>query len=274
MLDVEPSEKISHGTKRGRSAKKDTEVETSEPPKVEKKTSKKEKVVKDEVKEEKPKKADKKEKTAAKPKEKPLKDDKKKPKEEVSQSKAKSGKRVKPTEDVEENGNDEPEEEKIPRNATATKWDKIDFSCTKKNKNGKTFNLKISCWNIGGLKSWVKKDCMAFLENENPDIVCLQETKCSEEKLPDEVKEIPKYKQYWCSSNKEGYAGVGLLTVKEPINVTFGIKVPDQDEDGRCITAEYKDYYVVCVYVPNAGKSYSKILPFGTKQCFPFFFRS
>lgn len=100
----------------------------------------------------------------------------------------------------------------------------------------------------------MKKDCLKYLEYEDPDIICIQETKCSEKKLPEEIKELDDYKQYWCSSDKEGYAGVGLLTKIEPIKVDYGIDVPELDEDGRCITAEYDEYYVICVYVPNAGK--------------------
>lgn len=141
-----------------------------------------------------------------------------------------------------------------PSNSTVTKWDKINFTCTKKNGEGQKPNLKISCWNIGGLKSWIKKDCLKYLEYEDPDILCVQETKCSEKKLPEEIKELEHYKQYWCSSDKEGYAGVGLLTKIEPIKVDYGIDDPDLDEDGRCITAEYDEYYIICVYVPNAGK--------------------
>lgn len=163
-----------------------------------------------------------------------------------------------PTEVIKSRGRKKGNEEKVdkpgPSNATATKWDKINFSCTKKNGEGQKFNLKISCWNIGGLKGWIKKDCLKYLEYEDPDILCLQETKCSEAKLPEEIKALKYYKQYWCSSDREGYAGVGLLTKTEPLKVNYGINVSELDEDGRCITAEYKDYYIICVYVPNAGK--------------------
>nr|XP_023024082.1 recombination repair protein 1 [Leptinotarsa decemlineata] len=145
-------------------------------------------------------------------------------------------------------------EEKVPLNKTTTDWDSIDFTCSKRNAEGMSHNLIISCWNIGGLKSWVKKDCLKFLEYEKPDILCIQETRCSEEKLPDEIKELKLYKQYWCPSEKDGYAGVGILTIKEPISVAYGIDVPELDEDGRCITAEFKEFYLICVYVPNAGK--------------------
>ncbi|CAG9812553.1 unnamed protein product [Phaedon cochleariae] len=146
------------------------------------------------------------------------------------------------------------EEPKVAANKTITDWGSIEYTCSKKNGEDKPHNLIISCWNVGGLKSWVAKGCLEYLEHEKPDIFCMQETKCSEEKLPDQIKDIKLYKQYWCSSKKEGYAGVGLFTIKEPISVTYGIEEPEIDEEGRCITAEYDQFYLVCVYVPNAGR--------------------
>lgn len=236
----------------GKVAKKGKQVEDDDnnpveeaPEKVVKKTEKRSKVEK---------KVDKKEKPVKNKKEN-VANEKEETKEKEKKGKGKSGKNTKSKEDVEENGKEEAEKsEKVPLNPSSTKWEKLNFSCSKKNGYGKTYNLKISCWNIGGLKSWVKKDCTKFLDYENPDILCLQETKCNEDKIPDEMKVITDYKQYWCGSDKEGYAGVGLFTKKEPINVTYGIDEADQDVDGRCITAEFDDYYVVCVYVPNAGK--------------------
>lgn len=191
-------------------------------------------------------------------KEKPPKEDKKseKAKKEKTDDKAPKGKPSRKAKQV-ENGKSEEEKEKVEKtliNPSDTKWNKIDFTCSKQNANGQLPNLKISCWNVGGLKSWIKKDCVEFLSYEDPDIFCLQETRCSEEKLPEEIKLLTNYKQYWCSSDKEGYAGVGFFTKIEPLEVIYGINVPEQDEDGRCITAEYNKYYVVCVYVPNAGK--------------------
>ncbi|XP_018577390.1 uncharacterized protein LOC108915753 [Anoplophora glabripennis] len=175
-------------------------------------------------------------------------------KEKVTQKKKENP----PTEGAKNKRTKKDSEDKVEKsassNSTVTKWNQIDFACTKKNGEGQKPNLKISCWNIGGLKSWVKKDCLKYLEYEDPDILCVQETKCSEMKLPEEIKKFEDYKQYWCASNKEGYAGVGLLTKTEPIQVFYGINVPELDEDGRCITAEYDEFYIISVYVPNAGR--------------------
>uniref|UniRef100_A0A6P7GTI1 DNA-(apurinic or apyrimidinic site) endonuclease n=1 Tax=Diabrotica virgifera virgifera TaxID=50390 RepID=A0A6P7GTI1_DIAVI len=158
--------------------------------------------------------------------------------------------------DVEENNDEEPpvKKTKVLLNKTTTDWNSIDFSCSMKNKYDVSYNVIISTWNIGGLKSWASKGCMEYLNHESPDIFCVQETKCNESKLPEEIKNKKLYKQYWCSSEKEGYAGVGIFTVKEPKSVTYGIEDDEQDEDGRCITAEYDTFYLVNVYVPNAGR--------------------
>lgn len=149
---------------------------------------------------------------------------------------------------------EEPTEVKKKKNTTTSLWGSINFDCDKKNEEGNTYNLKISAWNIGGLKSWVKKECLQYIEHEQPDIFCMQETKCNESKLPEEITEMKDYKQYWCASKKDGYAGVGLLSKVEPLNVIYGIGDEEMDQDGRCITAEYDNFYVVCVYVPNSGK--------------------
>lgn len=72
--------------------------------------------------------------------------------------------------------------------------------------------------------------------------------------MPDEVKGIEGYSDYWCSSDKEGYAGVGVYSKKEPLNVKEGIDHDQHDTEGRCLTLEYTDFFLVNVYVPNAGR--------------------
>ncbi|XP_056643196.1 DNA-(apurinic or apyrimidinic site) endonuclease [Diorhabda sublineata] len=173
--------------------------------------------------------------------------------EKVSEKKTKRGGKTKKTQEKSENGNVE-KKPKVLQNKTTTDWKSIDFSCSKKNSYEVPHNLIVSTWNIGGLKSWVNKGCQEYLTHENPDIFCVQETKCSEAKLPDEIKNLNLYKQYWCGSKKEGYAGVGIFTITEPKNVTYGIGDETQDEDARCITAEYDNFYLVNVYVPNSGR--------------------
>lgn len=141
-----------------------------------------------------------------------------------------------------------------PKNKATTNYEDIDFSNTSKNSEGKVWNLKISNWNIGGIRSWVSKGGLEYLKYEKPDILCLQEIKCSEDKMPEEAINVPGYHAYWLCSEKDGYAGVGIYTTKMAMNVQYGLKDKDFDDEGRIITAEYEQFYLICTYVPNAGR--------------------
>lgn len=77
-----------------------------------------------------------------------------------------------------------------PLNRTDTNYENVSFSCTRKNAKGEEYNLKISSWNVDGLRSWLKKGGTEFLEKEQPDVLCLQETKCSASKIPEELKDV------------------------------------------------------------------------------------
>lgn len=154
-----------------------------------------------------------------------------------------------------ENETDKPEpKEKALTNQTETDYSGIDFTCTKVNALGEKYNLKISTWNVDGLRAWLKKGGLEFLSQENPDILCLQETKCSEGKLPDEIKCVEGYQAYWCNGDKEGYAGVAVFSKKKPLSVVYGINEVEHDDEGRCITLEFDKFYLVNTYVPNAGE--------------------
>ncbi|XP_067834629.1 DNA repair nuclease APEX1 [Heptranchias perlo] len=122
--------------------------------------------------------------------------------------------------------------------------------------DGKRSDLKITSWNVDGIRAWVKKNSLEWVQSEGPDILCLQETKCAEKLLPAELKEMSEYPhQYWaCSQDKEGYSGVGMLCKIKPLNVTFGIGVEEHDREGRVITAEFTKYFLVTAYVPNSSR--------------------
>ncbi|XP_043914233.1 DNA-(apurinic or apyrimidinic site) endonuclease isoform X1 [Protopterus annectens] len=121
---------------------------------------------------------------------------------------------------------------------------------------GKKWNLKVTSWNVDGIRAWVKKNGLEWVREESPDILCLQETKCGESALPAEVKDMPEYpNKYWaCSDEKEGYSGVAMLSKKKPIKVTYGIGVEEHDKEGRVITAEFDKFFLVAAYVPNSGR--------------------
>lgn len=121
--------------------------------------------------------------------------------------------------------------------------------------DGREANMKITSWNVDGLRAWVKKKGLEWVREEAPDVLCLQETKCNEKSLPAEITSMPEFPhKYWLSAEKDGYSGVAMLCKTEPINVTYGIGKEEHDKEGRVITAEFPAFFLVTTYVPNAGK--------------------
>uniref|UniRef100_A0A1B6DH11 DNA-(apurinic or apyrimidinic site) endonuclease n=1 Tax=Clastoptera arizonana TaxID=38151 RepID=A0A1B6DH11_9HEMI len=136
----------------------------------------------------------------------------------------------------------------------------VDFSvCDKTTANGEKWNFKISSWNVAGIRAWVKKNGHKYINEENPDILCLQEVKCTKDMLPHEVK-ISGYTTYFLPAEKKGYSGVALYSKQKPLEVTYGLGKKELDNEGRLITAEYEKFYLVATYVPNAGQGL-KTLP-------------
>ena len=117
-------------------------------------------------------------------------------------------------------------------------------------------NMKLISWNVNGLRACMQKGFMEYFNEMDADVFCLQETKMQ----PDQLElELPGYYQYWNSAEKKGYSGTALFTKKEPISVTYGIGVEEHDHEGRVITAEFEEYYVVTVYVPNAQRELTRL---------------
>ncbi|OUP52427.1 exodeoxyribonuclease III [Butyricicoccus pullicaecorum] len=108
--------------------------------------------------------------------------------------------------------------------------------------------MKLISWNVNGLRACVGKGFFEFLEREQPDMMCLQETKLQPEQAP----EVEGYYDYWNSADKKGYSGTAIFSKTEPITVTYDIGIDVHDHEGRVITAEYPEFYLVTVYVPNS----------------------
>ncbi|CAB3378505.1 Hypothetical predicted protein [Cloeon dipterum] len=146
------------------------------------------------------------------------------------------------------------EEQKTLKNPTSSDHSDTDYKTSRKTADGKEFNLKISSWNVGGIRSAVKKGFADYAEHEDADILCLQEVKCTPDKLPTESK-LKGYHAYWADGKGEklGYAGVGLYSKEKPISVKYGLG-PAHDGEGRLITAEFEKFYVLSCYTPNAGR--------------------
>ena len=116
--------------------------------------------------------------------------------------------------------------------------------------------MKLISWNVNGLRACLQKDFMDFFCEIDADVFCLQETKLQEGQHD---LELPGYHQYWNYAEKKGYSGTALFTKKEPLKVTYGIGVEQHDHEGRVITAEFEDYFVVTVYTPNAQRELARL---------------
>ncbi|MCI8856425.1 MAG: exodeoxyribonuclease III [Clostridiaceae bacterium] len=115
--------------------------------------------------------------------------------------------------------------------------------------------MKLISWNVNGLRACVGKGFFDFLAAENPDIMCLQETKLQPEQAPP----IEGYHEYWYSAEKKGYSGTAVFSQPEPISVTYGLGIDAHDHEGRAITAEYPDFYLVTAYTPNAQNELKRL---------------
>lgn len=116
--------------------------------------------------------------------------------------------------------------------------------------------MKLISWNVNGLRACVDKGFLDFFKEADADVFCLQETKLQEGQIE---MDLPGYFQYWNYAEKKGYSGTALFTKKEPLQVTYGIGVEEHDKEGRVITAEFEEYYVVTVYTPNSQRELTRL---------------
>lgn len=117
---------------------------------------------------------------------------------------------------------------------------------------------KLISWNVNGLRACIGKGFLDFFRAADADVVCLQETKLQ----PHQIElDLPGYRQFWNSAEKKGYSGTALFSRVEPLDVTYGIGLSELDSEGRVITAEFQDFYLVCCYTPNAQRGLTRIGP-------------
>mgnify|MGYP001192160117 CR=1 FL=1 len=128
--------------------------------------------------------------------------------------------------------------------------------------------IKIISWNVNGIRAAIKKGFLEFIEKCDPDIICLQETKAH----PDQVKlNIPHYPyKYWNWAEKKGYSGTAIFSKLEPLDFAKGLDISKHDSEGRVITLEFDNYYLVNVYTPNSKRELSR-LPYRYKEWDPDF---
>ncbi len=116
--------------------------------------------------------------------------------------------------------------------------------------------MKFISWNVNGLRACMGKGFMDFFNGIDADFFCLQETKlqAGQIDLP-----LPGYHQFWNYAEKKGYSGTAIFAKQEPISVTYGVGVPELDTEGRLITLEYPDFYLVTCYTPNAQRELARL---------------
>ena len=116
--------------------------------------------------------------------------------------------------------------------------------------------MKFISWNVNGLRAVMKKSFMDIFSDLDADFFCLQETKLQEGQIQ---MDLPDYHQYWCYAEKKGYSGTAIFAKQEALSVSYNLGIPEHDTEGRVITLEYPDFYLVCVYTPNAQDGLKRI---------------
>ena len=116
--------------------------------------------------------------------------------------------------------------------------------------------MRLISWNVNGLRAAVKKGFMDSFTSLGADVFCLQETKLQAGQIE---LDLPGYHQYWCYAEKKGYSGTAVFTRTEPLSVTYNLGYPEHDAEGRVITCEFEDFYLVCVYTPNSQNELKRL---------------
>ena len=117
--------------------------------------------------------------------------------------------------------------------------------------------MKLISWNVNGLRAVLKRNFLEFLDQEQPDILCLQETKCT----PEDVEQLwpAVYRTYWNSAQKRGYAGTAIFVKDRAVTVKPNIGVTEHDQEGRVLAMELDDFFLVNVYVPNSKRELTRL---------------
>ena len=118
--------------------------------------------------------------------------------------------------------------------------------------------MKIVSWNVNGLRAVIKKDFIQSFKKLKPDVFCLQETKLQKNQIPGEIDKLG-CECYWSFAVKKGYSGTSIFSKTSPISVKYGIGSKEHDDEGRSITLEYEDFYLINSYVPNAQPELKRI---------------
>ena len=116
--------------------------------------------------------------------------------------------------------------------------------------------MKLVSWNVNGLRACMGKGFMDFFKEADADIFCIQESKLQEGQIS---LELPGYHQYWNYAVKKGYSGTAIFTKEEPLSVSYGLGLEEHDQEGKVITLEFPDFYMVTVYTPNSQDGLARL---------------
>lgn len=116
--------------------------------------------------------------------------------------------------------------------------------------------MKFVSWNVNGIRACVKKGFLDYFHEVDADFFCIQESKCQQGQIE---LDLPGYEQYWNYALRKGYSGTAIFTKHQPLSVKYGVGERDTEDEGRIITLEYENYYVVTVYTPNAKRDLSRL---------------
>lgn len=116
--------------------------------------------------------------------------------------------------------------------------------------------MKLISWNVNGIRAALKKGFMDYFKAMDADIFCLQETKCQAGQVD---LDLEGYHQYWNAAEKKGYSGTAVFSKREPLNVSYGMGIEEHDQEGRVITLEFDDFYMVTVYTPNSKRGLERL---------------
>ena len=116
--------------------------------------------------------------------------------------------------------------------------------------------MRLISWNVNGLRACVQKGFLEYFNSVNADVFCIQESKLQEGQIE---LDLPGYEQYWNYAEKKGYSGTAIFTKKKPLSVKYGLGIEEHDHEGRVITLEFEDEYVITVYTPNSQNELARL---------------
>lgn len=119
--------------------------------------------------------------------------------------------------------------------------------------------MHLFSWNVNGVRAAQKKGFLEWLHQERPDVLAIQKTKCQPDQLDPELRQPDGYHAYWAYAQRKGYSGVALFTVQEPRSVQIGLGIPEYDQEGRTIIADYGDFTLLAAYFPNGSRDHSRV---------------